>query len=248
MKNQDLTVYLADDIDMNLGKAIAQVAHATGAAWLARMEPSQQENNQITLTLTPSARASLEQNLALAPNIVPVSQQALPKEDEQHIEIIDAGKTIFECPTKTCVAVSTVLGDALPASQRLLFNDDVIDYKQAFFVNRKLIATLALSDQQIMSLFAKASLAIILEPVIDGRLNLNISEPLYQWITSAFGKTVVGTRKVSKLLEVSALLDEDHIHYHRVYFNDHCLGYCTQPIDAKVIHKYTKYKTFNLLS
>ena len=246
--NEDeLVVYLANDIGMTLGKSIAQVAHAVGAAWLARMEITAKTDAQVHLSLTDDARIAFINQQAMVPNIVHCSSEILPEEDLDFIEIIDAGRTLFSHPTKTCVAYAPILGEALPLERRLPFNDEIIEYKQAFFVNRKACAELAMSDEDVIATLASASLAMILADMKDGELSLDKHSALYQWITSSFGKTVVGTKKVGKFLEVRELLATSGIPFKDVYYQNELIGLCSAPIAADEIHQFTKYKTFNLL-
>lgn len=246
-QEDELVVYLADDIGMTLGKAIAQVAHAVGAAWLARMAITAENDGQVQLSLTPAAHLAFANQQAMLPHIVPCASELLPEENLDFIEIIDAGKTLFSEPTKTCVAYSPLLGEALTPEHRLPFNDELIEYKQAFFVNRKTCAELAIADHDLIAALASASLAIILADMNDGELTLAKHSALYQWITSSFGKTVVGTKKVGKFLEVRELLATSGIRFQEVYYQEQLIGLCSEPIAADKIHQFTKYKTFNLL-
>ncbi len=244
---QQFCVYLADDLGMNLGKMIAQAAHASGASGMARMRLQSENNDSVCLTLTQPARQVHQSHPLLIPDIHYCHARQLPGEDDEVIEIIDAGKTVFDGPTKTCVGYAPLLGNAVPPPLRLGFDDDTLDFKQAFFVNRKVCQNSEIDDNTLIALMAAASTVCILENVVDGSLTLDKHSALYQWITSAFGKTVVGTKKQSKFEQVLQLLDIDKIRYQPVFFNQELIGVCSEPIAADQIHNYTKYKTFHLL-
>lgn len=240
-----MRVYLANDIGMNLGKEIAQAAHAVGLAWLSHSRIVREDGQIIELQLTGS---TVDKLLGVHPEIVRCSASELPLDDEFHQSIIDSGRTVFAAPTKTCVVDMEGLGPIVPVPDRLKFDDKVIDVKQGLFVNRSAFAGSGLDESDLIAGLAKASSeAIGFKFTENNRSVLTKGSSIYSWLTQSFGKTVVGTKKFGKFNELRSLLIESNTTCFDFYHNDELIGFAIEPLKELELHQYTKFKTFRLL-
>ncbi|MCY9874600.1 aminoacyl-tRNA hydrolase [Vibrio barjaei] len=234
-------IYIRNDLgDIPLGKIMAQACHAYGKLWIERLELQ----NYWFLTsqayrLTKPALKALD--LAVPPTVQYCSLEELMNVPDITL-IKDAGLTVFKEPTITCGAVAPELG---PKSTKPLIHHEhnTRFCKQAIFINRK--HAIAQDTDKLISETAFASAQTLLRRIRpkNGLLTLIRGEPLDHWIHGRFGKTVVGTKKPTKMEEMKERFDEED----KFNIFDQDAGFCTSPIQSDLIEDYTRTKHFRLL-
>ncbi len=242
----EIAVNIASDLNMPLGKIIAQASHGVGLSYLSRIKVQYENYDCIGLEITEDALNAILSNSVKVTTTYCKMESLNNNSDECSVDIIDSGRTVFNEPTKTCVASAKNLGATVLPSLRLQYDDNNIPVKQAIFVNKKAIVNI--SEEEMISLFSEKSAEFITDIISDDKFKLDKKSSLFSWLTSAFGKTVVGTKNKNKFNLLIKKLEDDNINFKPVIFNNELIGVCTTPIDSEIIHIYTKYKTFNLLS
>ncbi|MDK9790158.1 peptidyl-tRNA hydrolase [Vibrio sp. D431a] len=244
-----VSIYVANDIGMGLGKVIAQAAHAYTKAYLDRCQVVESSDDYVLLKATDVLNKELNSKGFTIPKLVFCPADFLPEEDEVVSCIVDSGRTVFGEPTKTCSVSTTKLGTRVDEGERLRFNVGSIPYKQAFFINRKAVAEAEFDEHDVITTMAYLSASFVFGDYDyeTGELKILKSSPLYIWLTSAFGKTVVGTKKPTKFSALIEQLDSDGVTNSVAVSNGQVWGVCTDVLPSDLIHKYTKFKTFNLL-
>ncbi|CAH7431541.1 conserved hypothetical protein [Vibrio chagasii] len=242
-----MNIYIQSGLDMPFGKTIAQSAHAYGKAWLDRMSVVSEDEDSVILKLTDTAFHQLNQWIDGIPTAVSYCELSSFELDGFTSEIVDSGRTHFECPTLTCRVASNELGEVVGVNDRLSYSDKTIECKQGFFVNR--VAFESINREVMLSEMAKGSFSMILDNVCSerGELELKKAGSEYVWLTSSFGKTVVGTKKVGKFEQLRELLVSDGVAVRDVYIDGILIGYISQVLPSDSLQKYTRYKTFRLL-
>jgi hypothetical protein len=75
-------------------------------------------------------------------------------------------------------------------------------------------------------------------------MTIEKSSTWYGWLTSAFGKTVVGTKKGAKYSDVCLKISESGWEFTK----SECGGvFVTQPIPSEKLQDFTRSKTFRLI-
>ncbi|MCY9861427.1 hypothetical protein OTK49_02700 [Vibrio coralliirubri] len=243
-----ITLFVRNDIEMPLGKAAAQCAHALNAACLDRMQAEQQEHFVI-LRPTEAMRAVAKEFEHL--------EVVIEYGDLHHIEsnaehplatIKDRGRTVFNEPTVTVSWTTTGWGDIVPREERLPFNSGEIPYKQPIFINR---STQSLTETTVMTEAARASTLTLLNELKHTDWNvisLERESPFLEWLQHGFGKTVVGCKKDSHYEKATAPLRELGNHCLVEYSSDDqgaIMAYT--PLKSDLIEAYTRTKYTRLL-
>ena len=239
-----MKIYIRENLNMPSGKEIAQIAHAHGKAWLDRLVVESCGNSAFALRLTDKALLALNNNQHYQ---CPEIMHGDPAPTSCDSIITDSGRTHFSEPTRTCVAVSTELGYVQPSERLLPFDASKIDVKQGFFINRVEASKVCIDE-------IKSKLAVLsslhFTSLIDrstGVLSLSTTSELSKWLTSSFGKTVVGTKKTTKFKEVKELILDEGVKVHDLEIDGVCVAFVTEPIDSAKLQKFTRFKTFRLL-
>lgn len=205
-----LNIFVRKDLSMRKGKMAAQSAHAAMKLFLEVMVSKdnslvlekEQENEFLKFLDNPKI------------NIIMVNDEnefdnACDK-DKPYSVIVDNGRTEFHgVPTKTCAAQgifekATINELHVPHT----YGQD-IKAKELFVFSKEI----PLPKEKACELAVLACLKMLYSQMANNEkgekvVNLNDNSPLVAWITGAFGKIAVSTKKDSELKELETLLSE----------------------------------------
>ncbi|ANO35468.1 hypothetical protein A6E01_19845 (plasmid) [Vibrio breoganii] len=241
-----IKIFIRNDLDMPLGKMIAQAAHALNAAYLARFYAT-----------TSSSKVILTPTIELAKHII--NRQSLPFTlifgDEQCIRnnaesdsalIRDAGRTVFTQPTLTASWDALDLGPTTAIEDRLKFSVGDIPFKQPIIVNRQ---NPHLTPELAIQAGARLSTDVFLSQIDDfGNIHLAKGSPLLEYLTNGFGKTVIGTKRTAHHIKtVEHIIDGEGGTPFETQIGEIQAVSVFAPIASGKIEEYTKTKLTRLL-
>lgn len=250
MKNEQVVVFIANDLDMGLGKVIAQASHAAGKVWLDRFEVIEDTSSTVKMKASQPVFDALARSGFTPPRVVFCPAIDLPPECQYTSTIIDSGRTVFNKPTLTAAGTSSALGVRVDLNSRLGYEVGSIPFKQAFFINRPAVLRACLDELDVISTMSYLSLSFIFESYDyeTGLIEFQKDSNIYQWLTTAFGKTVVATKKVSKFDCLLSALDESGVEHAIASVDSSVWGIVSEVLASENIHDFTKFKGFNLLN
>lgn len=235
-------IHIRKDLSMPIGKVAAQAAHAIGGILLDRCALVSETDDAVTLKIEEGSRNLLKLLSDTSEiNLYWDTDSEFNALDGKGCAIIDNGLTCFDgVPTPTTIGISSV-GEIIDESMRLQYDVSTIDYKQGFFVDR----SKNLDSEEIIKSVAALSLNSIVEVFDTETLTMTLDKKsaMYKWLTSSFGKTVVGTKKATKFkLIKETLCSEDVVEIKNIE-----AVFATNPLSSDILTKFTRSSTFRLL-
>lgn len=236
-----ITIHIRKDIKMPLGKTIAQASHALGLLFIQRCSVVYESDDSIALS-HPSDEI-MDYCYAQFIDIKWTTEDKIAQLEGPAI-ITDSGRTIFKEPTLTAAATTVH-----PSRPRFAFTKrtEDIEYKQGFFIDRVAVLNSNISNEELIASAAVSSLKCLTQLFdTSGEAILSKNSALYEWLTSLFGKTVVGTKKPTKYDGMVTLIGREHA-ISAINKGAHNVGFVTEPIKASTLEIHTKSRTFRLL-
>lgn len=205
-----LNIFVRKDLSMRKGKMAAQSAHAAMKLFLEIMVS---ENNCLVL--------KKEQEDAFTLFLKNPKINIVMSKDENEFDnaydkskpysvIVDNGRTEFHgVPTKTCAAQGIFENAVLNELHVPHTYGQEIKAKELFVFSKEI----PLPKEKACELAVLSCLKMLYSQMVDnekGEKSINLMEksPLSAWITGAFGKIAVSTKKDEELSDLEALLSE----------------------------------------
>lgn len=205
-----LTIFVRKDLSMRKGKMAAQAAHAAMKLFLEVMVT---ENGSLVLRN--------EQNKEFEKFLEnPVVKIVMSKDESEfdnaydknkpYSVIVDNGRTEFHgVPTKTCAAQGIFEKAVLNELHVPHTYGQEIKAKELFVFSKEN----PLPKEKACELAVLSCLKMLYSQMVDnekGEKSINLMEnsPLSAWITGAFGKIAVSTKKDEELKDLESLLSE----------------------------------------
>ncbi|PSV00941.1 hypothetical protein [Photobacterium kishitanii] len=241
-----LELYVKESLNMPSGKVIAQAAHALGMAFMSHCELVGEDSDKVTLKVHDRDghfNCSLDSLLSRI-NVDFVDDdvfESMKSREDNVTVVIDNGLTCFNHQKTETVILLDKSEGVVDRSKRLQFDVDAgVFVKQGFFVNRAKPTT----DSALIVHGAALSLSMITALIgVDSTLTLDKSSEMYKWLSSAFGKTVVGSKKQSKFDVVADAIVNASYDF-RVGLGEALI--VTAPISVEELSQLTYTKTFRL--
>lgn len=250
MKNFEINVKAS--LNMPCGKIAAQAAHAMGMAFMTHCEVISDDNDSVVLKVhddgffTGKTFEQLVSEISLnqvTDDVFEELKNASESDDYNKTVVVDNGLTCFGGEKTPTIIMRDLAGGVVPKDQQLPFNvDSGITCKQGFFVKR----TEEITESDVIIGSAVLSLLALTGRVdLDSMtLTLSKSSPVYSWLTTAFGKTVVGSKKESKFNLVLEKLSDANV---KTYTSDGESIVVTEPLPSDELEKLTHTSTFRLI-
>lgn len=242
-----ISIYVNNDLDMPIGKVAAQVSHSLGMKLMELCSVLSEDNDTVRLQVHDHGlflgKTELEIIDQINLNFVSGDEFNSHATDISTVTVIDNGLTCFNNQKTPTVVLKCSQGEVQNEGLRLQFDvDKGCDFKQGLFVDRNAFS----SEEILVVTTAVASLKKMLVDLVDDENNLTIekSSPWFGWLTTAFGKTVVGTKKNSKFLEVKEQMETLGW---SCLESDCCGVIATVPMKSDELQKLTRYKSFRLI-
>ncbi|UKA05013.1 peptidyl-tRNA hydrolase [Photobacterium damselae] len=239
-------------LKMPCGKIAAQAAHAMGMAFMAHCEVISNVDDSVVLKVHDNGyfTGKTFEQLVSAVSLNQVSddvfdelKNAIESDSYNKTVVVDNGLTCFGGEKTPTIIMRDFAGGAVSKDQRLPFDVDAgITCKQGFFVKR---SSGHLENDIIIECSVLSLLALTSRVDLDSMtLTLVKSSPVYSWLTTAFGKTVVGSKKESKFRMVVDTLVAKNV---RTWANNAATIVVTEPLPSDELEQLTHTSTFRLL-
>ncbi|WP_199438485.1 peptidyl-tRNA hydrolase [Vibrio owensii] len=238
---KSIELHIRNDIEMPLGKIIAQASHALGLKFIQQCRLVKEYKDAITIQSELNEIVDFSYSKFIKINWV--SERDIESLTDASI-ITDSGRTVFNEPTITCAATSN---HTRKPTFCLPHQSDTMPFKQGIFINRKAVSDCKIERDELIIQCAVSSLKTLINKFdLNGEATLQKSEATYIWLTHLFGKTVVGSKKPN---EYETVLRNVELKASIVAINyqSHNIGFACTPIESNEIEKYTKHKSFRLL-
>lgn len=204
---ENLKIYVRTDLKTNSGKKVpngklaAQSAHAVMAVFL-NLFKMKEDSLVLVKGNEPLYRAFKEKTLNIT--FEPYKEEILPAENV--VFIIDQGRTVFNEPTLTAVAVAPEGYSYEKTTDCSSEMGDRYGAKQAIVVNKELIK----DKWEMFTMVSEASLSFLLDTSLEmgGEIIIPLTNPgVRAWISGAFAKITLQPKDktmIELLVDVNA--------------------------------------------